>query len=33
MRVKSIIGAQKDKGIYDAFNNGMKLAKGDYLGF
>ena len=29
-----IIGAQKkDNGIYDAFNNGMKLAKGDYLGF
>jgi glycosyltransferase involved in cell wall biosynthesis len=23
----------KDRGIYDAFNNGMQLAKGDYLGF
>ena len=30
---KLIIGAQKDKGIYDAFNNGMMLAKGDYIGF
>lgn len=25
--------SKKDNGIYDAFNNGMKLAKGDYLGF
>ena len=24
---------KKDNGIYDAFNNGMRLAKGDYLGF
>ena len=24
---------KKDRGIYDAFNTGMKLAKGDYLGF
>jgi|TARA_B100001093_G_scaffold262053_1_gene250467 glycosyltransferase involved in cell wall biosynthesis len=24
---------KKDQGIYDAFNTGMKLAKGDYLGF
>jgi len=25
--------SKKDRGIYDAFNAGMKLAKGDYLGF